>query len=403
MIEKGHFFGWKVAWAAFFIAAFGAGVGLYGPSVFLSVLHTTRGWAIATISAAITAHFLLSAVIVVYLPEIHRRFELATVTMAGVASCSLGIVVWATAQHPWQLFPAALLTGAGWAATSSASINAMIARWFDRERPKALSLALNGASLGGVLFPPLWVALISWLGFTGSALVVAAATLAVIWPIAQHYLRPQPGEFGLALDGRARGDPPAQTLEPTLTRRHLLRDRQFATFSAAFAVGLFAQIGLVSHLVARLAPQVGQGLASTALSLITVSAIVGRTFLGWTLGNHNRRLVASGNFLIQAIGIGLLAVGSGAAELALGCIIFGLTGGNHLTLPPLIAQEEFKPADVTTVVALAVAISQGAMAFGPAVFGMLHDATASYAVPFTLAAIAQIFAGIILLAGRGRS
>jgi predicted MFS family arabinose efflux permease len=207
----------------------------------------------------------------------------------------------------------------------------------------------------------------------------------------------------LTLDGHARDDVPAQTLVPTLTRRDLLHDRQFVTFSAAFAVGLFAQIGLVSHLVARLAPEVGQGLASAALSLITVSAIVGRTLLGWILGDHNRRLVASANFLIQAIGIALLAVGGGVGQLVLGCIIFGLTGGNHLTLPPLIAQEEFKPADVATVVALAVATSQGAMAFGPAVFGMLHDATASYAVPFGLAAVAQVAAGTILLAGRGNS
>jgi len=391
------FFGWKVAWAAFVVAAFGAGVGLYGPSVFLSVLHATRGWSIATISAAITTHFLLSATLVIYLPEIHRRFALAAVTMAGVASSCLGIIVWATAQHPWQLFPAALLTGAGWATTSSASI----ARWFDRERPRALSLALNGASFGGVLFPPLWVALIAWLGFAASALVVAAVTLAVIWPVARQYLRPLPADFGRGLDGHASGGAPPQALVPTLTRGDLLRDRRFATLSAAFALGLFAQIGLLAHIVARLAPELGTGLASAALSLMTICAIIGRTLLGRTLGDHHRRVVACVNFLIQAIGVGLLAVGNGTTTLALGCILFGLTGGNHLTLPPLIAQEEFEPADVATTVALAVAISQGAMALGPAVFGVLHDATGGYAVPFVLAAVAAVVAGLVLLTGRG--
>ena len=395
------FFGWKVAWAAFVVAAFGAGVGLYGPSVFLSVLHATRGWSIATISAAITTHFLLSATLVIYLPEIHRRFALAAVTMAGVASSCLGIIVWATAQHPWQLFPAALLTGAGWATTSSASINAMVARWFDRERPRALSLALNGASFGGVLFPPLWVALISWFGFAASALAVAAVTLAVIGPVARQYLRPLPADFGRGLDGHASGGAPPQALVPTLTRGDLLRDRRFATLSAAFALGLFAQIGLLAHIVARLAPEIGTGLGSAALSLMTICAIIGRTLLGRTLGDHHRRVVACVNFLIQAIGVGLLAVGNGTTTLALGCILFGLTGGNHLTLPPLIAQEEFEPADVATTVALAVAISQGAMALGPAVFGVLHDATGGYAVPFVLAAVAAVVAGLVLLTGRG--
>ena len=80
MIFKRRFFGWKVVWAAFMIAVFGAGAGFYGPSVFLPALHATRGWPVSVISAAITTHFLLSAIIVIYLPEIHRRISLATMT-----------------------------------------------------------------------------------------------------------------------------------------------------------------------------------------------------------------------------------------------------------------------------------------------------------------------------------
>jgi TRAP-type mannitol/chloroaromatic compound transport system permease large subunit len=80
MPQEAHFFGWKVAWTACVIAACGAGAGLYGPSVFLPVLHATRGWSVSVISAAITTHFLLSACIVIYLPELHRRLPLATVT-----------------------------------------------------------------------------------------------------------------------------------------------------------------------------------------------------------------------------------------------------------------------------------------------------------------------------------
>jgi hypothetical protein len=36
------FFGWRVVWAAFVVAVFGWGVGFYGPSVFLQVLHKDR-------------------------------------------------------------------------------------------------------------------------------------------------------------------------------------------------------------------------------------------------------------------------------------------------------------------------------------------------------------------------
>ena len=142
------FFGWKVAWFAFAVAVFSWGVGFYGPSVFLHTLHADRGWSISSISAAITTHFLLSAAMVVYLPDAHRRFGLAWITLTGVGFSVVGMLAWANSQYPWQLYVAALVSGAGWAATSGAAINAMVAPWFDRDRPRALSIAYNGASVG---------------------------------------------------------------------------------------------------------------------------------------------------------------------------------------------------------------------------------------------------------------
>src|SRR5271154_3440076 len=77
------FFGWRVAWAAFAIAALAWGVGFYGPPEFLHVLHESRGWSVSLISSAITCHFLFSAVIVVRLPALHLRFGLAATTRVG--------------------------------------------------------------------------------------------------------------------------------------------------------------------------------------------------------------------------------------------------------------------------------------------------------------------------------
>jgi len=402
MPQERHYFGWKVAWAASVIAACGAGAGLYGPSVFLPVLHATRGWNVSVISTAITTHFLLSACIIVYLPELHRRYPLAAVTRAGAMACALGVITWSLAQAPWQLFAAALLTGAGWATTSSAAINAMVARWFERDRPKALSLALNGASVGGVLFPPIWVALIAQVGLAVSGMLVAAAIAATIWHLAYRFLRPLPADLGLMQDGDPDRLARPGSPRPSRSRRALLRDPRFVTMAAAFALGMFAQIGLVAHLIARLTPDLGVRGAAVGLSLITLCAILGRTLLGWWLSDHNRRVVAALNFFVQSIGVLVLAIGGGAPLLLLGCVLFGLPGGNHLTLPPLMAQQEFDPADVATVVALCVAVSQGALAFGPAAFGVLYDATGSYLLPFTLAAIADVLAALSLLAGGSR-
>jgi MFS family permease len=396
------FFGWKVAWVAFTIAMFSWGIGFYGPSVFLQTLHATRGWSISSISAAITTHFLSSAAMVAYLPEVHQRFGLAWSTLAGIGLSALGAMAWANAQYPWQLFLAALVSSAGWAATSGAAINAMVAPWFDRDRPKALSIAYNGASVGGVVFAPLWVTLIAQLGFPTTALVIGIATAALLSPLALRFLSAALQDLGLQPDGVQQAHAGQSAVKPTLSRRHLLGDRRFLTISGAFALGLFAQIGLFAHLITRLAPALGESGAALALSLTTVCAVLGRTLLGWLLGERDRHLAASVNFAVQAGGVVLLDLGSGVAVLLLGCILFGLGVGNLISLPPIIAQKEFERGDVPTVVALITAINQAVFAFAPAIFGALRDLTGEYAMPFAIAACLQFAAAFIVLAGRRR-
>ena len=97
------FFGWKVAAAACAIAACTFGFGYFGPAVFLNVLHTQRGWTISLISAAISVHFLVSALLISYLPAAHERFGITAVTLAGVIALLLGILGWSLAAAPWQL------------------------------------------------------------------------------------------------------------------------------------------------------------------------------------------------------------------------------------------------------------------------------------------------------------
>jgi MFS family permease len=379
---------WKVVRVAFVVAVFGWGLGFYGPAVDLPTLHATRGWSIAVLSTAITVHYLLSAALIAGLPEAYRRFGVGRVTMAGAIVAGAGAVAWANVQQPWQLIPALLLSGAGWAAMSGAALNAMVAPWFDRDRPKAISLAFNGASVGGILFAPLWMASIAAIGLSATALALAFVTIAVICPLAHAYLKAPTVAIG-----------PTTPAAP-LSRAMLMRQRAFVTMSVAFALGLFAQIGLFSHLVARLAPDFGPRVAAAAISAVTLCAILGRTLLGRWLGTRDRRLAATANLAMQAMCSLLLAFGNSALVLGLGCVLFGLGVGNLTSLPPLIAQREFRPADVGTVVALVVATNQAVFAFAPAIFGWLRDATESYLVAFCLAAAVQLAAALIVACGR---
>jgi MFS family permease len=399
MSDEKHFIGWSVAWAAFALAVLAWGIGFYGPSVFLQTLHASRGWSISEISAATTFHFLLGALLVAYLPEIHRRIGIAATTLGGAVLMAIGLIGWSGSWEPWQLFLAAIPSAGGWAATSGAALNAIIARWFEHDRPKAMGVAFNGASVGGILFVPLWLFLIDRLGFQTAAQAISIVAIGVIGWLSVRYFKLSPISLGLGPDGKGVPEPIAKP-GPRLTRSEIVRIPGFLTLSGAFALGLFAQIGLLSHLIARLTPDVGEASAGLLLSLSTVCAVIGRTLTGWWIGDHDRRIAAAINFAVQTIGVLLLILGSGWLVLAFGCMVFGLGIGNLTSLPPLIAQKEFDREDVVAVVALIVAINQAVFAFAPAIVGAFRDATLGYGLPFGIVACIQLVAAMLVLIGR---
>jgi hypothetical protein len=397
----GGFFGWRVVAAAFVLAVFSWGIGFYGPGVYLHALNAREGWSPTLISAAITFHFLASGVLVGWLPALHRRFGVVAVTRAGALASALGVLGWALAEAPWHLAPAALLTAAGWSVHGGPAINAIVSPWFDRRRPAALSLAYNGASVGGVVFTPLWAALIAWLGFGGAGAAVAAATVLVLWPLAGVWLRPTPQAMGVFPDG-ADGPPPPRPVPAS--GGPLWRQGRFRSLSLAFALGLTAQMGLLTTLFSILAPPLGARGAGLALSLATACAILGRTAVGTLLpAGADRRRVGVGNFLLQAVGSAVLAAaaGEGAGLLLLGVVLFGLGIGQLLSLPPLIAQSELPPEEVAGVVALLTVVNQTFYAFGPAIFGAALDAWGPAAPPL-LAGALQLAAAGVLVVGRRR-
>ena len=373
------FYGWRVVGAAFVLAVFGWGVGFYGPPIYLHAVRDARGWPLGLVSTAVTVHFLIGAAVVANLPALYRQFGVPTITKAGALSLAVGVCGWATAAAPWQLFAATLLSGAGWVAMSAAAVNAIVSPWFVRTRPAALAMAYNGASIGGVVLSPLWVAAIDLMGFPVAAAAIGIVMALTIWVLADRLFALSPQQMGLMPDGNAPHTPPvafsAASVKP-LPGSRLWGDFRFLSLSAGMALGLFAQIGLITHLFSVLVLPLGARGAGLAMGAATAAAIAGRTLVGWLMPvGADRRLVASISYAVQIAGsiAFILAAGTNVPLLLLGVILFGAGIGNATSLPPLIAQAEFAKDDVARVVALIVAIAQGSYAFAPAVFGLIRE------------------------------
>ncbi|MET4576862.1 MFS transporter [Ottowia thiooxydans] len=371
------FFGTWVVRAAFVMAIFGWGVGFYGPPIYLHAVVERTGWPLSTVSAVVTLHFLSGVLVVVNLPKLYARWGLPTIISVGAVVTSVGIWGWAAASEPWHLFVAALGSGMGWVTLGAVSLNAAISPWYRRTRPRALAIAFNGGTFGGVLFSPLWVALIAWQGFLGASVLVGAVMVVVMILLAFLVFTHTPQALGQQPDGpgpslAARNL--ATASRPSLPGPQLWRDRAFQTLAVGMAVGLFGHMGLLAHLFSLLAVSFGAQYAGLVLGGLTVCAMLGRTAtahlltLGW-----DGRVIAGSGYAIQALGalIFLFADSGHSGLILLAAALIGSGLGNGSYLPPLIAQSDFAAEDVPRVVATTVAISQAGYSLAPLVFGLL--------------------------------
>jgi MFS family permease len=341
----------------------------------------------------------------VWIGDLYERFGPHAVVIGGSLAMAAGLAALGRVSEPWQLYPAFLLMSLGWGAMSGAAINIILAPWFERRRGLAVSLAFNGATLGGVLIAPALIFLIEAVGFTRALTVAGVVLLGMMLVLAGGITRRGPAALGLGPDG----DPLSSTVAGSSaagvprSRADALRTWRFWSVSAPFALGLAAQVGVLTHLVSLVAPALGSGGAAGAVSATTAAAVVGRLLTGFVIDHVNRRLAASATLIIQIAGLGLLAWAPSVPVVYAGCSLFGLGVGNMTTLPGLILAVEWPRERFSALVGLVVAINQFTFAFGPSLVGVLRDWAGTYGPALGVCAALQAIAAATILLGPGRA
>jgi MFS family permease len=379
--------GWPAVMACFWVAVFAWGFGFYGQSVFIAELHRLHGWPTSVLGAATTCFYLGGAVLIPFVQQTLDRIGPRALLIGGVIVLGLGATGFSNANAPWQLFASGLVMAVGWAGTSGPAIATTLARWFDKRRGLAISLALNGASASGFTIAPMLVQLSQTVGLPLAVMGCVLAGWALLIPVILLCIR-QNGHASAAIaQPRANGGKIAA-----------LRTWHFWSVALPFGLAIAAQVGFILHMVALLLPLLGTTGTSLAVTGSSLAAMFGRLALGTVIDRMPRRATSAICFLSQACGLGLLLMFPGSvAVVYAGIVLFGLSVGNVITLPPVVVHAEFSAASFGVIVGLSGAIFQFALAFAPGVFGLLHDFSGNYdAVLMVCIALQTLAAGMVL-------
>jgi MFS family permease len=182
-------------------------------------------------------------------------------------------------------------------------------------------------------------------------------------------------------------------------RAEALRSPRYWTISVAFGLGLAAQVGMLTHFIAFLAPIHGTAGAASALGVTTFTALIARFAVGALLDQFDRRAVSAVVLLTQATGLLLLLLGSSSAALYAGCALFGIGVGNMVTLPGLLLQREVRAEHFAAVIGLLAATNQFTYSLAPGLLGMLRDATGDYQAAVLLCIGMELLGAAVIVAG----
>jgi len=354
--------------------------------LYLQPMTSDLGWTRQTFAWALAAQNLIYGIAQPFAGMAADRFGAGRVMLAGTLIYVLGLVLMSgTETGAGFAFSAGFLVGSAISCISFPIVFGVVARTVPAEkRSAAMGIAGAAGSFGQFVMLPYGQLLIGALGWQQSLLVLAA-TVALVAPLSM-----------LLAEAPRQGTHAAQQSMPEALRE-ALGHRGFLLLCSGYLVcGLqlmFISVHFPAFLIDRgMAPEKGM----TALALIGLFNIFGSYVWGWLGGRHAKKRLLS---LLYALRAGIIAafivapISPATVYLFAAAIGFLWLGTVPLT-SGLIAQI-FGVRYLSTLGGIAFLSHQVGSFVGVALGGYLFDHTGSYAVMWSIAVGAGVFAALV--------
>ena len=307
-----------------------------------------------------------------------KRIIIASASCFGLGLWTLSFSV--TGARTYYL--CTLIIGLVAGGTSPLPYGTILSRWFRRRRGRALSVALCGLGLGGIVLPLLASSVIAEYGWRLGFAVLGTLVIAITVPTVGLVVRNTPEEMGLLPDGDSAAPPGVScpgTSGPGLSLRQALRTRTFWAMAGGFYLITTATQGTAVHL-APLVVDRGFSLTLGAFLVSTLSLgfLPGLLLSGYLIDRYSARKVAVGFFGIAVLAFTILGQASGWYGLMLSTALLGVSIGATIQLIPTLVGWCFGLRSFSEIYGFVmVAFGLGTVS-GPLLLGWLWDYTGSY-------------------------
>ncbi len=365
----------------------------------LGMNRSMFGWAVTTRRLAAG----LSGYVVGRLLDRYGPRVMIPVSGVIIGLALLGV---SRADAPWQviaLFGVAGMTGL--AAPQNIMTSVPVAKWFQRKRGLALALAASGLGLGGVFFLPITQVLLGSVGWRTTWVVMAVVFMALSVPLSAIFLRRQPEDMGLTVDGAPplpqtgeRGPAENQpTEEVSWTVKQAFRTATMWKLLLAFALAGVAQGGASVH---RIPYWVEKGFDAQTVSFSFAADAGGAAtmalFAGWMADRVPIRVIAAGSFVGLAAAVWLILICRNEFFLFGSTITFGLSVGAGMIVQSYIFAAYFGRTFLGSIRGIVLPVMLISAGMGAPLVGYIRDSTGSYISSWWLILSIYLVAALII-------
>ncbi len=373
----------------------GTGFYSYSRGVFLPALaETLADGSRMLISIGFSGAAVVGAIIAPPLGRFLDEHSPRRVILIGIVVVTVSYLLLGSVQTLWQFFLIVSVGfGVGMACMGGLAWHRSVIFWFDHWRGRAIAFAVMGASLSGIMMPPLVTWIVDTYGWRTGYYTFAISTAVSLMPVVYFLMKDRPEEIGEVRDGRsyveAHAHEQVEIEDDSVewTWQGLLGSPAFWSIGLIFGAMVCVFAAVMLHLFGHLL-DIGLTTQQAALVLSTTAffAAFGKPVVGWLSDFWGARV--SIWLALACQGLALLAF-TRADTYALALAAGGLYGFGYAGMSPL---RTF--ALSTSIGSRSFALATGVLRWVELPFvlaasplaGFIYDATGSYNAAFVILA-----------------
>lgn len=387
------FFGWKTVIAGAIIACWGYGSWYYGMGALFKPLIAEYGWTRTQLSLAFSMRSIeggLEGPIGGWLID---KYGERKITIISTVIACLGLIAVMYVKTIWQFTIVwGFIVSLGFNLGLYDTVNSAVAKWFHRDRSRAIGIVTIGGGLGAPVIVPIMTYLIENYGWRPALIFVIVSTAVLCIPLAWFFMKDRPPEhYGMLPDGdHLKKDDTDETNEELVldygydfTPQEALKTRSFWMMLIAFMLNGGTLAMITMHQMPFHTDLGIDAMAAAGILGLMATISLGGRFLTATMGSRftERQYIMLG-YALRTIGLMIFIYARTIPMIMVFALFYGV--GYGITIP---SQTSLRAnyfgrkayATITGYTTLFIAITNVAY---PVFAGWIYDTTGSYIQAF---------------------